>query len=190
VSTRIPPLPPGQQAGEVAELLGSASGDGALFVEHSRRPPLNVFTIMARHPRLYRLTTALAQYLTNGLLPARDRELAVLRTAVRCGSLYEWAHHLPVARAAQVSEEEIAHLARGTGSWTEHEQALLAAVDELHHGSTITPGTWQILARRYSEQELIELIMLVGEYHKIAFFLNATGTPLDDWVGDIHGFHD
>lgn len=175
MTARIPPLPPEENSG---------CPDNPLFADHTGQPPLNVLTTMARHPKLYRATVPLARCLSTGLLPARDRELVVLRTAARCGSAYEWAHHCLLARSARISEEEIAHLAQNTGTWTPHEQALLAAVDELHDTSTLTEGTWNTLAERYDEAELIELVMLIGEYHKIAFFLNATGTPVDDWIPD------
>jgi 4-carboxymuconolactone decarboxylase len=182
MTPRIPPIPVDEQVGEVAELLGVVRGENALHDQNSTLPPLNVFATMARHPELFRPTVALAQYLTDGLLPPSDRELVVLRAAVHCGSEYVWAHHCNAARAAGVSDEKITRVADGTGTWAPREQALLDAVDDLHTGTAVQDETWRALSAHYDEAELIELVMLVGEYRKIACFLNTMGTPLDDWT--------
>ncbi|HEX3785486.1 MAG TPA: carboxymuconolactone decarboxylase family protein [Pseudonocardiaceae bacterium] len=182
MTERIPPIPPHERVGEIAELLGTCQGEGALQAAYRDRPPLNVQATLVRNPALFRPCTAYAQYLTNGLLSARDRELAVLRTAVRCRSPYEWAHHYQAAIAAGVSAAEVDDLGKGIGDWDPHEQALLDAVDQLHTASTITDETWRLLHAHYSEAELIELVMLVGQYHAVAYLLNTMGTQADEWL--------
>ncbi|MFH9706114.1 hypothetical protein ACH4MW_05035 [Streptomyces luteogriseus] len=39
--------------------------------------------------------------------------------------------------------------------------------------------TWKGLAEHFGDAELIEIAMLVGQYHMVAFFLNATGVELE-----------
>ena len=66
------------------------------------------------------------------------------------------------------------------GGWTEHEAALMRAVDELHDSAHLSDDTWATLARGYSDVQLIEATMLVGQYHMVAFALNAFGVQLDE----------
>jgi hypothetical protein len=46
-------------------------------------------------------------------------------------------------------------------------------VDELHDSGTITDSTWVQLAGGYMPERLIELPMLCGWYHLIAYAQNA-----------------
>ena len=55
------------------------------------------------------------------------------------------------------------------------EAALLRAADELHESATISAGTWEALAGELDARQLIELCVLVGQYHLVAFTLNAVG---------------
>ena len=57
--------------------------------------------------------------------------------------------------------------------WDPFDAALLRAVDELHDDSHLTDETWAVLADRYDDKQLIELPMLVGQYHLVAFTMNT-----------------
>jgi 4-carboxymuconolactone decarboxylase len=63
--------------------------------------------------------------------------------------------------------------------WDAFEAALLRAADELHVDSCIGDATWAVLAGRYDDAQLIELIMLVGRYHLVAMTVNTLGIPRD-----------
>ena len=56
---------------------------------------------------------------------------------------------------------------------------LLTAADELHDQSRISDATWAALAARYDEKQLIELPILVGQYHLVAFALNSLGVQVE-----------
>ena len=62
--------------------------------------------------------------------------------------------------------------------WSEHDRAIVCMVEELHRGATISGPTWAALAKTLSEQQLIELIILVGQYTTVAYYQNALGLPL------------
>jgi alkylhydroperoxidase family enzyme len=181
---RIPPLPPEQQVGEVAELLGLFTGDGAVLRHQGDHPPLNALTTVVRNPTLYRVLVPLVHYLANGTLPERDRELALLRVAMRMPCPYEWAQHHPAAKEAGITDSEIARIARKSvdDQWDSHEHAVLTAVDEVFANADVTPGTWARLSKRYSDSQLIEFVVLIGEYQKLALLLNVLRTPIDSWL--------
>ncbi|MFP3899415.1 MAG: carboxymuconolactone decarboxylase family protein [Acidimicrobiia bacterium] len=176
-AVRIPPLPEDQRDSEMRDLLAAATG--------SRDRELNIFSTLVRHPRLFRRWLGFGgELLLNGLLPARDRELLILRTAWNCGAEYEWGQHLVIARDAGVSDEEIEAVAAGPDApgWSAEDARLLRAADELHTDARIGDTTWAGLAARYDEPQLIELTMLVGQYHLVAFALNSCGVEREPGV--------
>ncbi|MFA1542092.1 carboxymuconolactone decarboxylase family protein [Actinomadura monticuli] len=138
--------------------------------------PLNVFTTLARHPELFRAWIGLgSMLLMKGTLSARDRELAILRTAHHRSCEYEWEHHRGLALGAGLTEAEVAALRLDADAhdWSDDDRMVVTAADELHAKGTVTDATWTELATRFGEHELIELVMLIGHYHMVAFTLNA-----------------
>lgn len=171
-SPRIPPLPPHEQdegARELLERLGPAG-------------EYNIFTTLVRHPRLFKRWSGFGGVLLSGELPARDRELLILRTAHLCGADYEWAHHVDIARRAGLEDDEIQRVTTGRDAdgWSELEAALLAAADELHTEQVIGDETWRVLDAHYDERQLIEVCMVVGQYHLVAFVLRSLGVEVED----------
>ena len=119
-------------------------------------------------------------------LAVRDREILILRTAWRCRGRYEWHAHVRLGIQAGLSVEEFGRLARDDvdGSWSRHEAALIAAVDELHAGVSISDGTWMTLAETLDAARLVEVPLVVGQYHSLSFLTNVLGTPIDGLAAD------
>ncbi len=115
--------------------------------------------------------------LYGGTLPARERELLILRAGYLCRADYEWGQHVEIGRAAGLTDVEIARVAAGplAEGWSPEDADLLRAADELHGSSRISSSTWAALAKRWDDQQLIELCMVVGQYHLVAFTLNSLG---------------
>jgi 4-carboxymuconolactone decarboxylase len=175
---RIPPLPPDEWAGDIKGLLEAVPGGVS-----QRLGDNNIFPTLARNPELFRAWLRFGGYLlTAGKLPGRDRELLILRTAVRCGSSYEWGQHVRISLDGGIEREVIDRVLEGPDAegWSEHEAALLRAVDELHEGSRISDGTWATLSETYDDAALIEAAMVIGHYHMLAFALNSFGVELDE----------
>ena len=57
--------------------------------------------------------------------------------------------------------------------------ALLRAADELHADAVLSEATWSALAARYPERQLVEVPMVVGQYHMVAFLVNSLGVEPD-----------
>jgi alkylhydroperoxidase family enzyme len=176
---RIPPLPPEQWEGDIKKIL-EAQPSG---VEGARLGDNNIFPTFARHPDLFRAWLRFGGYLlTSGKLSGRDRELLILRTAVLCGSSYEWGQHVRISLAGGIDRETIDRVLEGPGAegWTRHEATLLRAADELHEDSRISDDTWRALEETYDTEQLVEATMVVGHYHMLAFALNSFGVELDE----------
>ncbi|MCB0977231.1 MAG: carboxymuconolactone decarboxylase family protein [Acidimicrobiales bacterium] len=164
---RIPPLAPEDRDERTAALVESLRfGD----------EDMNLFATLAHHPRLLRRWSQFGGLLLfGGTLPGRDREVLILRTAFNTGADYEWGHHVELGTAAGLTPEEIRSLATAEPDLPEADRLLVTAADELHATNVISDPTWASLAARYETQQLIELCMLVGQYHLVAFTLNSLG---------------
>jgi alkylhydroperoxidase family enzyme len=108
----------------------------------------------------------------------------------RCGSIYEFGQHTVIALADGLTQEEIAAVTREPGeySWSEADASLIAFVDELYEGNSVSDPTWARLTARWSPTQLVELLILAGLYWMVSGFLNTTGVQLDSGVpGWPHG---
>lgn len=172
---RVAPVRREAVAPELQQLLRHvpASADGE---------PLRVFATLAHHPSLLSAWLPFgSQLLLEGRLSARDRELLVLRTSWLCAAEYEWGHHVPLGQLAGLTEDEIARIPAGPADerWSSDDVLLLTATDELHATARVSDTTWTGLAQRFGPAELIELVMLIGQYHMVAFALNSLGVQLE-----------
>ena len=175
---RITPLPPAQRDERTEELLRSLRAD-------PEGPDLNIFATLARHPRLLKRWSAFGgTLLYGGELPGRERELVILRTGWNCRADYEWGQHVAIALDAALTEDEVHRVTAGPEDpgWSEQDAVLLRAADELHDQSRISDETWAALAKEYDDRQLIEVCMVVGQYHLVAFTLNSLGVEREEGV--------
>ena len=56
---------------------------------------------------------------------------------------------------------------------------MLSAVDELLATRTVSDESWQRLAGHLDRRQLIEFVMLVGQYDALAMWLNTLEVPMD-----------
>jgi alkylhydroperoxidase family enzyme len=178
---RIPPLPPDQRDDRTEELLAGLRVPGA------EGRDMNIFATLAHHPRLLRRWSAFGgTLLYRGELPDRHRELLILRTAWNCRAAYEWGQHVRIGLEAGLTRDEVTALAAdgaaGDPAWDDGDAALIRAADELHEDAWIHDDTWAALAERWDEAQLVELCMVVGQYHLVAFTLNSLGVQREDGV--------
>lgn len=165
---RIAPLPPDGRDPRTDELLRSLRFD-------PDAADMNLFATLAHHPRLLKRWSAFGGLLlAGGTLPPRDREVLILRTAANTGADYEWGHHLALGEVTGLTRDEMDALASFTATErAPHDELLVRAADELHTDSVLSDATWAELAAVYDEQQLIELCMVVGQYHLVGFTLNS-----------------
>src|ERR1700674_3852078 len=88
--------------------------------------PLNIFTTFAHHPLLLKRYIALGGvFLAHNQVPAREREIVILRVAWLTGSVYEFGHHTRIGLESGLSEDEIVLIASdGTDGWQPGDAAL------------------------------------------------------------------
>ncbi|MPZ80078.1 MAG: hypothetical protein GEV28_06665 [Actinophytocola sp.] len=168
---RLTPAPPTPERTELlAKMLHSANGK-----------PLNVFTVLAHNTTVLRRLGALGGTLTNsGRIGPVDRETVILRVSARLGCDYEWHHHIGQGRDAGLSDEDIGRL-REEISVTGGRLGLLATMtDEVLDGGGFADTTWARLRSTFHDEQLVELIVLVGFYQLLAAFIRSAGVPVDE----------
>lgn len=146
--------------------------------------PLAVFKTLVRWPELMRRVNALGGYfLVHGGLAARERELAILRTASLAASEYELGQHRWLA-ATLLSPGEIAGAGdpRRAYAWNTRDDVMLRVVDEVFMTDTVSPERWSAASEHFDKREMVELLVLVGFYRMLAGVLNGLGVELDDSV--------
>lgn len=144
------------------------------ITEHSVMP--EAFATMLKHPALYRCQMEMGvQLLGKGVLSPRERELAVLRVGWLCRAPYEWSQHVAIAKRYGATAEEVERVTQGSSAagWTEHEAAIVRAVEELLGDQSIADDTWNVLARTWTERQLLEFLAVVGYYVSVAYSQNA-----------------
>ena len=145
----------------------------------------NVLKTLAHHPTLLERWMSFGRYiLEENSLPAREREIAILRTGWLCQSGYEFGQHTLIGRRAGLTNEEIERITRGAEAdgWSETDRTLLRATDELCNDAFISDATWEALRSSWSEQQVVDLIFTVGQYNLVSMALNSLGVQLDDGV--------
>lgn len=178
---RIAPASPPYEP-EIAELLRRWMPPGNGDIE-----PLLLFRTLARHPDLAsRMRPLGAGILGHGLLSAREREIVIHRTCARAGAAYEWGVHAAAfAAAVGLTQDELRATAVGdadSGVWGAQERALIQMVDELHDTGTVSDAIWRELAGRFSDAQLLELVITVGWYHLIAYVINTVRVASEPWA--------
>ena len=149
-----------------------------LRVRFGDGPVLNIFRTLANHPGLMKRWLVFGNHvLSKSTLPARERELLILRIGWLCRAGYEWGQHVVIGKAAGLSDEEIARIAKGPDApgWSAADRALLRATDELHADAFVSDATWAELAGAWSTEQLIDLVFTVGQYNLVSMALNTLG---------------
>jgi alkylhydroperoxidase family enzyme len=144
--------------------------------------PLVLFTTLARNPRVFQRFMA-GGLLDKGSIGLREREIMIDRTTARCGSEYEWGVHVMFfAAKAKLTQDEIRATERGRADdpvWSRREGLIIRLADALHETATVGDGLWSELKGEFSDEQLLELIVVAGFYHTVSFLTNALRLPFE-----------
>jgi alkylhydroperoxidase family enzyme len=146
-------------------------------------PPLVLFRVMAGHPRAWEKLRG-GSLLDPGPLSLREREIVIDRTCALNRCEYEWGVHVAIfARPAELSAEQVRATVLGPANascWSAAEQALIAAVDALHHGATLSDDEFAALSAHYDDDKILEIMMLCGAYRTVSYLANGLRLPLEE----------
>jgi alkylhydroperoxidase family enzyme len=157
-------------------------------------PVLNIFRTLARAPKALTRFNAWGGYVLSRRndLPAREREIVILRTGYLCKSGYEWTQHYRIGLREGLTTDEIARIKQGADAgWSAADAALIRASDELHADQFIQDATWTELGQHFSDKQRMDVVFTAGQYTQVSMILNTFGVQLDEGQTldpDLKGF--
>jgi alkylhydroperoxidase family enzyme len=170
-------------------LLPLLDVDTSLAVARSLGAPdslakVNLFRTVFRHPPIARIVLDMVDAIVlNSVLDARLREIAILRTGWRLGSVYEWSNHYGIGRRAGITDDEMRIIQAGPASTAAAPDArtVMQVVDEVLDGVAVSDATLHeaFAVCGGDERKLLELVMIPGSYRAIASALLTFGVPLE-----------
>lgn len=148
-------------------------------------PPLVLFRTLARDKRLIERFMG-GGLLDKGHLGLRQREIVIDRVTARCGSEYEWGVHVTFfAKRAGLDAAEQRSLVRGgpdDACWSDEDGLLIRLCDALHERCDVDDALWDALRARFSEEAMLELLLLAGFYRTVSYLTNALRLPLEPYA--------
>lgn len=177
---RIPDLQPDELSGRQKQLFDRIAGTRGGVV----RGP---FAIWLRHPDLVEKADDFGSHLRSGTdVPPRLSELAILVTARFWTASYEWYAHAAAAEKAGIGAEHIETIrSGGSPSFTDpDEQCVFNLATELYETRFIADDTYQQAVDLLGQDQVIDLIAIIGFYSMVALTLNAFHAPLPDGAKD------
>jgi 4-carboxymuconolactone decarboxylase len=145
-----------------------------------RTPPLNLFRVLAN------AGTVFAPYMRYGLALLRDttvdpvvREQAILRVAALTpGAEYEWVQHEAIGRAVGMTDEQVTGCRDG-----DLDDVVLRFTEEVVRDATPSDATFAAMRDRFSPQEIVELLLVIGQYMCLARVMATAQIELDEPIG-------
>lgn len=172
---RLTPLPADEWDDEVRNAFKG-------MLPRDRQNPEGAGTALStlvRHPDLTKAFLGFNVYLLfRSSLPARIREVAILRVAHRRACTYEWAHHVELAKTVGLTDDDVEAIRRGEAA-DELDRLVLNAVDELDEKSTLSDATWAALGEHLNERQRMDFVFTVGAYAMLAMAFNSFDVQLE-----------
>src|SRR5262245_5742851 len=147
--------------------------------------PLVLFRVLARDLRLFQRFMG-GGLLDKGHLTLRQREIVIHRVTARCGSEYEWGvHEALFATRAGLDAAQLAATVHGRaddGCWNSQDALLIRFCDALHTECTVGDALWSEVRAAFSEEAILELLLLAGFYRTVSYLTNALRLPAEPFA--------
>ena len=187
---RIEPLDPAETPDDVREALENL-------------PPLNIFRTLAHAETAFRPFLRFGGAVLGQMsLDPVVRELAILAVAKEAEAEYEWIQHVAIAKhlgvrneqiealaeadscAPEGSDERIAAAARDGGVFDAPQQAAIELAAAVVRGPRISDDLYDCVRQQFSEREVVELLLAIGDYLMLARVMTILELDIDEAVGD------
>lgn len=174
---RIRPLPPAEWTDSARQIFAIIGGSQGQHIAGE----IEFLRILAVHPPLgVPLATFTMHLLRASTLPVLIREIAILRTVCLHRSEFQWSAHVKLAQEAGMTMEQIESIKRGadTPGRPDLERSVLRAVDSIATDSEVDPQAWDVVAKHFDRQQLLDLLFTVGNYAMVAMAMNTLRVSL------------
>ena len=148
----------------------------------NERFPYHLMSLFLNNKPLLDAYATLGRYISNELtISPRDRELLIIRCAVKMKSVYEWAHHERIAKSVGLADKELEELKRPTPcDLPAVDIVLVQACDELIDTLELSENTFRALSKSFDTGNIMDIISVVGLYQWTAMLLRSFHVTIED----------
>lgn len=167
----------------------SKASDKTLQILGNTPRKLNVARMIANSDVVFQNFSRLGHaLLTRAALDGKLREIAILRTAKLTGSVYEWTQHVPIAKAAGVTDDQIAAMDswKDAGCFNDVERLVLQFTDEVTNNVKGSRETLAALQKHLATPDLVELTLSIGFWGMVARLLETVEVDVEEYAGKIN----
>jgi len=146
--------------------------------------PLNIFRTVAHADDVFSPWLGFAGAVLNDIqLDPVLRQLAVLRLiALSPGADYVWVQHEGIAHALGMTETHLQ--AARTGEGLEGDEALILSLsEEIVLNVSPSDALWERAKARFSSRELVELLLVIGQYMMVCRIAVTIQLDIDEPQG-------
>ena len=169
---RVPYLDKEDIPDEFGYLLDAVTHDGQTE---------NIFRTFAHSPRALQQIMRMGRAFAEMTVDRRLIELALL-TVGRCtGALYEYYHHVPIARAAGVTDDQLASLslAERHPAFSDLERAVIRYAEAMTRDVQVSDEIFGAVQNALGDKETVELTLMISWYNFVCRFLEALEVELE-----------
>ena len=169
MTLRVDPIIPGSRP----EL---AQQEAQILAERGRISPL--YQILLNSPPIaHGWEQMLSAVRNRSSLTAELRELVILRVAVLNRAPYEFDAHLPIAKAAGLSDAAVEAVQQlvplDPTVWTARQQLAIKITDAMTKTLEVSDDLYQEVRAHFDAQGQIDLVATIAAYNMVARFLGA-----------------
>jgi 4-carboxymuconolactone decarboxylase len=149
---------------------------------------MNVLGTMAYYPALTKAYMTFNAHVAGAsTLDVRTREIAILRLSWLRKAEYEYVQHIILGLRAGLTQEEIERIEQGPDAtgWNADDADILRAADELCADARLSKPTWDRLSARFSLQQVMDLIFIIGCYDVLAMAVNSFNSDIEPGVARL-----
>lgn len=159
------------------------------IIPNNMTPP-QLYLSVAKNERLFIDLVDMGLIGSHGILKRKYmdpylRELIILRTCIATNNLYEFnLHKQTISKKMGVSSHKINDIQNSEPSssiWAEKERALFKFIDEFISTDTLSNKGYDDIYSKFSEEDLIEMTLLIGLYTTVGMLVQLIRPELDNY---------
>jgi len=150
--------------------------------------PLHIFQMLAHAEAALGPILLLGKAILGGQeLAPHLREIAILQVAKQAEADYEWVQHVPIAKAAGVTDEQIALVEQGSteaAAFDPRMKLVLHTAQEVVDGPFLSEETFAALHAHFPPRQIVELLLSIGYYLMLGRLMTTLKIDLDPPSGN------
>lgn len=150
-------------------------------------PPFNIFRVLANAPQVLKGFGDLGgRLLARGTLDARVREIVINAVSCKLQAVYEWSHHVGMARGAGVTDDELRAVRDGRlEALGDLERTCVEFAHNVDDRSVKEADVGALRGLGLGDEQIVELAVLAGFYGMAARVLLALDVEIDEGNPDF-----